>query len=179
MLRSACGARSALFREARVRISSARTWASALLGFVFLVCLCAPSPASAQASMQTILANGPVSNRFNIVFLSEGYTGSQMPQFLVDATNAVKALLSHQPYLEYSNYFNAFAIKTNSVESGSDHPTDHMLPSTPTSTVPTTRSGITHHDPNSAAMAREKWTRCCRRSYRNATSGLAGERHDS
>ena len=72
--------------------------------------------------MQTIVTNGPVSNRLNLVVLSEGYTSNELAQFLVDATNAVKTLLSHPPYQEYSNYFNAFAIKVASSESGSDHP---------------------------------------------------------
>ena len=76
--------------------------------------------------MQTILTNGPVSNRLNIVVLSEGYTSNQLAQFLVDATNAVNALLSHPPYQEYSNYFNAFAIKVASNQSGSAHPTDGL-----------------------------------------------------
>jgi hypothetical protein len=78
--------------------------------------------AAAQASMQTILTNGPISNRLNVVLLSEGYTSNQLAQFLVDATNAVNALLAHQPYQEYSNYFNAFAIQIASTQSGSDHP---------------------------------------------------------
>jgi hypothetical protein len=72
--------------------------------------------------MQTILTNGPVSNRLNIAVLSEGYTASQLAQFLVDATNAVNGLLSHPPYQEYSNYFNAFAIEVASNQSGSSHP---------------------------------------------------------
>ena len=72
--------------------------------------------------MVTLLTNGPASNRFNIVFLSEGYTSSQMPQFLVDATNALSAILSWPPWQSYSNYVNAYAIRTNSVQSGSDHP---------------------------------------------------------
>src|SRR5437879_825628 len=83
--------------------------------------LSAPS-ATAQPSMQTILTNGPVSNRLNIVLLSEGYTTNQLPQFLVDATNAVNALMSHLPYLEYRSYFNAFAISVTSDQSVSDHP---------------------------------------------------------
>lgn len=78
--------------------------------------------ALAQPSLQTILTNGPISNRLNVVVLSEGYTSNQLAQFLGDATNAVNALLSHQPYQEYSNYFNAFAIKVASNASGSDHP---------------------------------------------------------
>ena len=72
--------------------------------------------------MQTILTNGPVSNRLNVVVLSEGYTTNQLSQFLLDATYAVNTLLSHPPYNEYRNYVNAFAIKVASVQSGSDHP---------------------------------------------------------
>ena len=68
------------------------------------------------------MSNGPVSNRLNLVVLSEGYTSSQLAQFAVDATNAVSALLSHLPYQEYRSYFNAYAIKVASNESGSDHP---------------------------------------------------------
>ncbi len=78
----------------------------------------------AQPSMQTILTNGPASNRLNIVILSEGYTSNQLSQFLVDATNAVNALLAHQPYQEYRSFFNAFAIKVASNQSGSDHGSD-------------------------------------------------------
>ena len=63
-----------------------------------------------------------MSNRLNIVVLSEGYTSNQLAQFLVDATNAVNTLLSHPPYHEYRNYVNAFAIKVASTDSGSDHP---------------------------------------------------------
>ena len=105
---------------------SAALWSLATLRIA--VCLfvaivtCCPPCALAQPSMQTILTNGPVSNRLNIVVLSEGYISSQLAQFSVDATNAVNALLSHPPYQEYRSYFNAFAIKVASNQSGSDHP---------------------------------------------------------
>ena len=77
----------------------------------------------AQPSMQTIVTNGPVSNRLNIVVLSEGYTSNELAQFSMDATNAINTLLSRQPFQEYANYFNAFAIKVASNQSGSAHPT--------------------------------------------------------
>jgi hypothetical protein len=80
----------------------------------------------AQASLQTIITNGPVSNRFNIAFLSEGYTNTQQTLFLQNVSNAINGLFARlpysQPYTEYRPYFNAFAIYTNSVEAGSDHP---------------------------------------------------------
>lgn len=77
--------------------------------------------ATAQTS-HTILTNGPAANHVNIVLLSEGYTQSQLPAFLADATNAVDQLFSQSPYREYKSYFNATAIAVASAESGSDHP---------------------------------------------------------
>ena len=47
--------------------------------------------------MQTLVTNGPTSNRLNVVVLSEGYTTSQLARFLVDATNAVNTILSQPP----------------------------------------------------------------------------------
>ena len=73
------------------------------------------------AVFSTIATNGPATNRVNLVFFSEGYTSSQMGQFLIDATNAANFFLSAEPYAEYSNYFNVFAIATNSAHSGSTH----------------------------------------------------------
>ncbi len=76
---------------------------------------------AAPANFSTIVINGPATNRVNLVFFSEGYTSNQMEQFLIDATNAANFFLSAEPYAEYSNYFNVFAIATNSAHSGSTH----------------------------------------------------------
>ena len=80
------------------------------------------------ASFYTLATNGPASNRLCIVFLSEGYTSAQSNQFLVDCTNALNsyfgggAYTGEEPFIEYSNYFNVYAVFTNSVQAGSDHP---------------------------------------------------------
>jgi hypothetical protein len=81
-------------------------------------------------SLTPIRVSGPDSNRFNVVFLSEGYTSSQQSQFRADASNAFSALLLHSPYHEYSNFFNAYAIGVASSQSGSDHPLNGMLRNT-------------------------------------------------
>ena len=91
---------------------------------LWLACLLAWLTAGSAGwgqSIQTILSNGSVSNRFNVVVLSEGYTNNELSQFLIDATNAVNVLLSHPPFQEYRSYFNAYAIKVASNQSGSDH----------------------------------------------------------
>ena len=79
--------------------------------------------ACAQATLTKLFTNGPAAKRINMVVLSEGYTAGQLGQFLNDARSAVSNLLASPPYLEYSNYFNAFAISVASAESGSDHHT--------------------------------------------------------
>jgi hypothetical protein len=65
----------------------------------------------------------------NLVYLSEGYTAGQLPQFLVDATNTMNTLLTIPPWSSYSNYFNVFAISVASAQSGSDHytPTTNLV----------------------------------------------------
>lgn len=76
---------------------------------------------SESAIFSTIVTNGPTTNRVNLVLFSEGYINGQLPAFLNDATNAANFFLAAEPYAEYSNYFNVFAIFTNSAHSGSTH----------------------------------------------------------
>jgi hypothetical protein len=90
---------------------------------VAVVMLCsALAKIPAQPVLQTLASNGPPANRLNIVVLSEGYTSNRMETFLADSTNALNALLEHQPYKEYRAFFNGFAIWVPSAQSGSDHP---------------------------------------------------------
>jgi hypothetical protein len=78
-------------------------------------------PVAKAAIFSTIITNGPTTNRVNLVMFSEGYTNGQLAAFLNDATNAAIFFLSAEPYAEYSNYFNVFAVFTNSAHSGSTH----------------------------------------------------------
>ncbi len=87
-------------------------------GLLFL----AHSTVFGGATFYTLLNNGPATNRLNIVFMSEGYTSNDLARFPADALNALNTLLAAEPYSEYSNYLNAFAIAVPSIEPGSDHP---------------------------------------------------------
>ncbi len=80
--------------------------------------------ALAQGTLTPLLTSGPVSNRVNLVVLSEGYTSARLGQFLGDATNLVNHFLGTMPWQEYRDYVNAYAISVASAQSGSDHPTD-------------------------------------------------------
>ncbi len=76
----------------------------------------------AQGTLTPILANGPISNRVNMVVLSEGYTSNQFGLFLTDTTNVLNSLFATEPFREYASYFNTYAIAVASAQSGSDHP---------------------------------------------------------
>jgi hypothetical protein len=80
-----------------------------------------------QATIQQILNNGPTKNRINIVYLSEGYTISQLPKFSEDAKKYLNYLFTNDPFKEYKRYFNAFSISVVSNDSGSDHPSQNIF----------------------------------------------------
>ncbi len=65
---------------------------------------------------------GDIDKRINIVILSEGYQSSELDKFITDATSFKNALFNQSPFLEYANYFNIYAIKVPSNDSGADHP---------------------------------------------------------
>lgn len=71
--------------------------------------------------VETIMDNGDSDNRINIVILSDGYQETELDQFIIDANNFANSMFSQSPFLEYANYFNVYAIKVPSAESGADH----------------------------------------------------------
>jgi hypothetical protein len=99
------------------------------LGFAVAAVMAACWNASAQTNMLTLLTNGATSKRLNIVFLSEGYTTTDLAHFAADARTMLNQMITSPPLNEYSNYFNAFAISVPSNQSGSDHytPTTNLV----------------------------------------------------
>ena len=78
--------------------------------------------------VDTIKSSGDNDKRINLVILSEGYQTSELAQFRTDAENLSNEMFSQSPFLEYANYFNVYAIKVPSNESGADHPGTSILP---------------------------------------------------
>lgn len=79
--------------------------------------------ASAQTfSVDTLLYNGDINKRINIVVLGDGYTSAQISQFLTDASSLSTYLFSIAPFDQYKSYFNVFAIKVISTQAGASHP---------------------------------------------------------
>ncbi len=80
---------------------------------------------TAQAQIfdvDTLIWSGPTTNRVNIVILGDGYTSSEQGDFIFDASVIANGMFSTTPYSEYQNYFNVFAVKVISNQSGVTHP---------------------------------------------------------
>jgi hypothetical protein len=78
---------------------------------------------SAQTfDVDTLKFSGNSDKRINLVILSEGYQESELNDFIIDATNFSTNMFGQPPFSEYADYFNVFAIKVPSNQSGADHP---------------------------------------------------------
>ncbi|QOW11514.1 T9SS type A sorting domain-containing protein [Kaistella flava (ex Peng et al. 2021)] len=69
-----------------------------------------------------IFESGSRDKRINMVVLGDGFTAEQQADFIANATSLVNYVFSKQPYAQYKNYFNVYAIKVISAESGVKHP---------------------------------------------------------
>ncbi len=84
-------------------------------------------------TVDTILYNGNTDKLINIVFMGDGYQTSEFSSFTENSQSASDYLFSISPFMEYKNYFNVFAVKTASAESGANHP--RTAPDCPSASV--------------------------------------------
>lgn len=66
----------------------------------------------------TVVANGPVANRINLVFIGDGYTKAELAIYDADVKEVVGRLFDEEPYRNYSAYFNVHRVDVVSPESG-------------------------------------------------------------
>lgn len=92
---------------------------------IFLTCLLAFGGINAlraqTSALVTVEENGTRGTRLNLVFLSEGYTSTEMDKFASDVDDAVTFLFSREPWNRYRSYCNIFRIEIASNESGTDY----------------------------------------------------------
>lgn len=84
--------------------------------------------------VDTIWKSGPINKRINLVIMGDGYTSSEMSLFSTDVTNVFNYMFNTLPFSYYKNYFNVFAIKCASPQSGVTHlgtATDVTEPASP------------------------------------------------
>ena len=72
--------------------------------------------------VQTIVDNGLPNKRVKFVFLGDGFTSLQQPQFISKVEGFSTSLFTQEPFKTYKNFFNIYAIEVPSFESGADHP---------------------------------------------------------
>lgn len=91
--------------------------------FTTLYAICIAAVCFGQEyQVDTLYKTGPLDNRINVVILGDGFTQQELPKFATEAKNFADFFLGYDPYLHYRNYFNFFAIRTPSAESGVTNP---------------------------------------------------------
>ncbi|MBN1820320.1 MAG: peptidase M64 [Prolixibacteraceae bacterium] len=79
---------------------------------------------------EKIIDNGKPENKVDIAILAEGYTEYEMDDFIEDARRLINLLFEVTPFKEEKNSFNVYAVKTPSMESGTDIPGEHIYKNT-------------------------------------------------
>ncbi|SIQ99324.1 M64 family metallopeptidase [Pontibacter lucknowensis] len=93
-----------------------------LLTTVWLV-LCSVLLAQAQKfEVDTILYHGPSDKYINFVFLADGYQANELSKYIEDVKGTVDGIFAKRPFRENKVFFNVFAIKVPSKQSGASHP---------------------------------------------------------
>ncbi len=93
-----------------------------LYGIIFFM-LCFTSTLQAQVfEVDTLVKNGPLNKRLNLVFMGDGYTAGEQDKFIADVQGVVTKIFNVKPLKEYEPYFNVFAIRVISNQSGAKHP---------------------------------------------------------
>ncbi len=72
--------------------------------------------------VDTILNNGLPGKRIKYVFLSDGYQAGELFFYINQVKNIQADFFTQTPFREYRNFFNFYAIKVPSLQSGADHP---------------------------------------------------------
>lgn len=91
--------------------------------FLFLFLISVLSWAQ-KFKIDTLQYKGSDKNLVNLVILADGYTKDEMDFFKEDAKRFTDYFFETEPFKQYSNYFNVFAIESISKQSGAIHSKD-------------------------------------------------------
>jgi hypothetical protein len=80
--------------------------------------------------VEKIRYSGEPSHKIDIAILAEGYTEDEMGKFINDAQRLTDSLFVVEPFSQMKEYFNVYALKTPSFESGTDIPGEHIYRNT-------------------------------------------------
>jgi hypothetical protein len=77
--------------------------------------------ASSVAGVTQLQRTGDPANRFDLVFVGDGYTTSQLGTFADQVNTAVSTLFAREPFRSHRNQFNIWRVDVPSPESGVDN----------------------------------------------------------
>jgi hypothetical protein len=83
-----------------------------------------------EIPFEKIFYSGDPVHKIDIAILAEGYTADEMDKFVKDAKRLTDSLFAVSPFSGMKEYFNIYAIKTPSIESGTDIPGEHIYRNT-------------------------------------------------
>jgi IgA Peptidase M64/Bacterial Ig-like domain len=78
-----------------------------------------PAPLAAPPTT-TIINNGSVASRVDIVFLGDGYTSAELPTYEADVRRFTDHLFTQAPFSQYADFFNVHRVDLASNQSGTD-----------------------------------------------------------
>ncbi|WP_270088560.1 M64 family metallopeptidase [Sphingobacterium sp. SYP-B4668] len=93
----------------------------ALLIYIAVSLLIGSSTYAQQYTIDTLQYQGTDQHVVNMVILADGYTEEELDYFVEDAKRFNNYFFLTEPFRQYVNYFNVFAIRTPSAESGAIH----------------------------------------------------------
>ena len=85
---------------------------------------------NAKYDVEKIMYSGEYSQKYDIVFIPEGYTEHEMEKFIDDCNILAKHLFEYSPFTELESEFNFWAVKAPSKESVCDIPAEDIWGST-------------------------------------------------
>jgi len=80
--------------------------------------------------VEKIQYKGDPAHKIDIAILAEGYTEGEMGKFVQDARRLTDSLFAVLPFSQMKEYFNIYALKTPSAESGTDIPGERIYRNT-------------------------------------------------
>lgn len=83
-----------------------------------------------QFDVTNLLMNGKADEKIDIAILAEGYTKAEMHKFIADARRMIDYLFTIPPFDRFKDHFNVYAIHSESEESGTDIPGEHIYKNT-------------------------------------------------
>ena len=86
--------------------------------------------------VDTVQYNGDPGKYINLVFMGDGFRQEELDNYLTNTRSLTNYIFNSSPFREYRNYFNVFAIRIPSEQSGANHPANAADEGSPPSQPP-------------------------------------------